>query len=865
MSPDRKGEKEMPSVTNGNDAQGLDLRVIELSKSSSANKLKDKLYAADANGYVCLGHFDYIQVAPLPGNSTLEAIEKDFKERDNYSYPLYIFHYSLPDRTVLDNFWSVKSCFMTVSRIHFTPNAQNRAELLRLALENLHQGPPLVDKQFGELSICVLDELVHMVFYYTLELGDLVVVLKSNSIMSCMEAIRRMMEVSQVGDVYSFCGIHGRLCRPDVDQAILAWKKEVEEKQRRPYFQKNISDAMNRTILHVGIRFSVISSKNAKVIWDNIGCTPYFISGTADALIDFKNVTVKRLVEYISKLAIRTFEVGKGRHISMYDAFEDIITRIGGEYGEIYEDALPLGPGATVPALKNVQIDLKDAVSKIQEESGGSRWLPILLAQTDTLITMMGNCITDDLSILIWPSVQALVDRLLFLLKNAPPIGARQEAEIGEFLNSWDILENDISRMEGQLSQKPELLSGRYYTPATLLAFYTAMLFKCNDLLLIINQDDDRGYVPLIIYNVEPRASTHCILDPSKDDPANAYKGKTPLLVSLPVSMLYRPMETVIVLCHELSHYTGTSTRFRRARYKHVLASCAELISIAWMMDGQKDFPLIRNGHKSILNDLIKKLDQLYPKPHREYTQYYIKELDQNLFEVLLQVFYDEEFHSELTQRYLLVRDVQRCVFQYARSVDARQQYKQLRTIQRRVKNILLLYRECYADLMAILILNLCPEDYLLNIFYRETRYIEEMTSGRSEDRIQELQLQAALVLRASKKEFTPSGLKILSEQQSKWLQDWKNAINYYQGVFPENKDIMKQDQSGIIMYQGEYTNLLDYLADCKKAVEERCNDPEIRNKRELLIQMLNIVKGPFDLEKIHVEVEKYRRALLES
>lgn len=855
----------MPRVTNSSGAQDFDLRVIELSKSSSANTLKSKLEAEDANGYVCLGHFDYIQVAPLPGSSPLEAIETDFKARDNYSCPLYIFHYSLLNRTVLDNFWSIKSCFMTVSRIHFTPNAQNRAKLLRSALEDLHQGPPLVDKQFGELSIRVLDELVHMVFYYTLELGDLVVVLKSNSIMSCMEAIRRMMEVSQVGDVYSFCGIHGRLCHPDVDKAVLTWKKEVEEKQQQTCFQKDISDAMSRTIPHAGMRFSVISTRNAKVIWADIGCTPYFISGTADALIDLKNVTVKQLVKYISTLAIRTFDAGGGRRISMYDAFEDIITRIGGEYGEIYKDALPLGPCASVPALKEAQIALKEAVRRIQEESGGSRWFPILLAQTDTLITMMGNCITDDLSILIWPSVQALMERLLFLLKNAPPISARQEAEIGEFLNSWDILENDISRMEGQLSQKPELLSGRYYTPATLLAFYTATLFKCNDLLLTINQDTNHGYVPLIIYNVEPRASTHCILDPSKNDPAVAYKGKTPLLVSLPVSMLYRPMETVIVLCHELSHYTGSSTRFRKDRYKHILASCAELISIAWMLDGRKDFPLIPSGRKSILNDLIKKMDQLYPKPHGECTQYYIKELDQNLFMVLLQVFYDEQFHSELMQHYLLVKDVQHCVFRYARSIDAHQQYERLYKIRKRVNNILLLYRECYADLMAILILDLCPEDYLLNIFYRETQYIEEMASGNSANRVQELQLQAALVLYTLQKEFTFSKAIDLSDKQSEWLRDWENAINYYQGAFPEAKDIMKQDQSGIIMYQGEYANLLDYLADCKKAVEERLKDQKIQMEREPLIQMLKIVKDPFDLEKIHEEVEKYRCTLLES
>lgn len=849
----------MSDEMNGNEKQGADLRVIELSKSSPASTLKEKLDEPDANSYVCLGHFDYIKVTPLSGSSQLEAIEKDFKERDNYSCPLYIFHYSLEDRTVLDNFWNVKSCFMTISRIHFTPHAQNRVGQLQNALKKLHQGPPLEDKQPSELSICVLDELVHMVFYHTLELGDLVVVLKSNSIMSCLETIRRMMEVSQVGDVYSFCGIHSKLCRPEVEKAVLTWEAEAD---KQPWFRMSAGKAMERKIPHASIRFSVISTNNAKVIWNEVGCSPYFISGTADALIDFKDVPVKQLVGYISRLAVRTFNAGKGQRISIYDAFGDIITRIGGEYGTVYEDALPLGPGASVPALKSAQDTLKEAVCSIPEKHKNSRWYPILLAQTDTLIAMMGNCITDDLSMLIWPSVQALADRLLYLLKNNFQLGSQQEAEIGVFLDSWDILENDISRLEGQLAQKPELLSGRYHTPATLLAFYMAVLFRCNELLLKINQDSDGGYVPLIAYNVEPRASTCCILDPSKDEPGTVYEGKTPLLVSLPVSMLYSPVETVIVLCHELSHYTGTYTRFRKKRYKYILASCADLISMEWMLDGRKGFPLVPNGPKEVLDELIKKLDQVYPKPAREHTQYYIEELDENLFNVLIQVFYDEEFHSRLMQRNLQVKDVQRCVLQYAKSIDAHKQNAQLRKIRKRVKNILLLYRECYADLMAILILDLCPEEYLLNIFYRETKYMVEMVSGEAENRIQELQLQAALVLWVLKKDF--KGLAV-SQEQNVWLGHWKSMINYYRGAFEQKKDVRKQNQEGIVMYQGEYVNLLDYLKCCKEAVEKRCSDPEIQKIREPLLQMLKTAKAPFDLEKIHEGVAEYRRILLDS
>ena len=185
---------------------------------------------------------------------------------------------------------------------------------------------------------------------------------------------------------------------------------------------------------------------------------------------------MKELVRYIAFLSTQEIPVDRERSVSMHDAFGDIITRLGVSYDKTYGLAPAPGPKESIPALKRTQESLKNAVGDLPDKQ--TRWFPILAAQIDSLITMMGNCITDDLSILIWPSVQALIDRLSYLSKGNYRIGRKQEAEIGEFLNCWDILENDVSRMEGELSQKPELLSSRYYIPASLLAFYMALLHK---------------------------------------------------------------------------------------------------------------------------------------------------------------------------------------------------------------------------------------------------------------------------------------------------------------------------------------------------------------------------------------------------
>lgn len=844
--------------TGNKSNKSFDLRVVELSKASRENPLCKKLKEADNNSYVCLGHFDFLRISHLPGDEPLKRVEEDFKTRDNYNYPLYILHDSTENPEALTSFWNTKFCFMTVSRIHFIPTAEKGAERIWEALKSL--GDPIPSgKRAGELSIKVKEEPVHCVFYRTLELSDLVVVLKSDSILSCLHAIRRMMEVAVVGNVYSFCGVHGKLCDPQIDEAIARWDMTCS--------RQSAKKAMEEVIPYASMRFSVIATRNAKLFWEQAKRSVYFVSGTADAIINFSGASMKDLVRYIAYLSTQEISINSSCSISIHDAFGDIITRIGVPYGDPYELALEPGRREPIPALKTAQKNLKTAVNALPARN--ARWYPVLAAQIDSLITMMGNCITDDLSILIWPSVKALIDRLSYLFAQSSKIGRKQESEISEFLNCWDILENDVSRMEGELSQKPELLSSRYYIPATLLAFYMSLLHKYNEFLLAANGETGQSYIPLITYNVEPRASTHCILDPSTDDPnKEVYQKVTPLLVSLPVSMLYSPLETVIVLCHEMSHYTGTFTRYREIRFERILSSCANLIAAEWKLDGRSDYPLLKKGYVGIPKVLRQKLKALYPEVsgNAQNAQYYIMDLDKNLYQMITQVFYDEELQTSLLQNFLDEKLKPRYILKYAKAFNASTRNQSLRDIRKHVRTLLILYKECYADLAAVMALNLSAEEYLLNIFHREAKYIKEVSSNEEKERLWEIQVQAALVLHTLEKPFS-TDLKSLSctEEQQEWLKEWKSEINRYRNIFLTKKDISNHSQTGTAMLSGEYLPLLHYLEDCKKALENGLQKEDVQKKQEELKKMLNMVKDYFDLEAIHQAITDYQGTFLET
>lgn len=851
----------MPDSRTTFQTQAPDFRVIELSKSSQTDSLRRKLSAVDTNSYICLGHFDCLCVKKLDAGFPLEAIEQDFQQRDNYNYPLYIFHYPSTSFKELEHFWNMKACFMTVSRVHFSPSAEADVQLLKKALTSLHQGGPEPEGP-GEQTIRIGGELIRAVFYHTLELGDLVVILKSNSLPACLDAIRRIMEVAQVGDVYSFCGIHFDLIKSNVKQAAKDWDQHIGHH----FFQLSAGDSIKQPLPHASMRFSISSIRCAEKFWGIMNRQPFFIVGTADAIIDFSQEPISSLIQAVFCLAFREFSTGPdNERVTMYDAFEDIITRVGSQYGPSYSEALSLKPRKLPPTLERTQKTLISKARKFMEKQ--TRWGPVLNAQANTLSAMMGSCVTDDLSMLIWPSARALMSRLSYLFETEQPIGQKQETQISQFLDGWNILENDVSRIEGQLSQNPELLSSRYYIPATLLAFYMALLHECNMLLLEINRDGDQGYVPLITYNTNPRAQTRCILDPSADEQAkDVYKGDTPLLVSLPVTMMFQPLEAAIVLCHELSHYSGTATRQRQQRYKHILSSCAGRIAQAWMLDGRPEYQLVQGGHNEILRELVHRLDRLYSERYPFNKDYYMDQLIEALPNIITQIFYDQRFQSGLMQRYFGAEMMQRYVLEYSKEFNSRKQYRTLIQIRGRINNLLLLYRECYADLMAILALDLKTDDYLLYMFYREAQYIKGIAIDNEAEQLRELQIQAALVLSATGQKPLASlePAQTSSADHIEWLTEWKRGIGYYQRGFETRKDIFDVDRSdNVVMLPAEYLPLITYLTNCRKAIVEELKKEEIKSRQKNLLKILDAVKDGFDLEQVHAAITKYRNILL--
>lgn len=861
-----------------------DLRVVELVKASAEAPLNDKL-KIEENHFICLGHFDFMQVRKLEADAnTLKTIEADIVKHhtteNNYVYPLYLLHY--PDNTCnFDNFWDMRSFCMAISRVHFAPlpsQEQNQDDItvLKTSIQSLSAGAPAPSETLGEQSIITEGELVHCVFYHTLELGDVVVGLKSNSLNACLKVMQRILETASVADVYSYCGIHAVFkAERALDENDLYTEFGVWEGARKT--RRTVKDFYNETLSCASIRFSVRAVRYAEEFWAHLPNRNnlQFVVGTADALYDFKNCNLQEFIDYIRFLLTDFPTVQAGNdvyNISMYDAFDDIISRIGVPYGIVSSQVRSLKELRGTGQFSSLQRNLQNKLGGLRSRYEDYLWFSTLTAQTNTLLTMMDNCVTDDLTILLWPSLTALLERL----ENCSGIGMRQDNDIRDFLNAWDILESDILRLQGQLVQNPELQSSRYYTPASLMVFYMALLHKYNALLSDINQDPNRKcFTPLITYDITHRAHTLCILDDRvQSSGTDEYQGRIPLLVSLPPALMYQPFDVAVILSHEMSHYTGDKTRQRKFRLEKIIKACAGMIAEAWVLDGRDAYQLRDESSTAILAEITVALRNAYNRRNKDAkngSQQFINQIRQTMPNAIREVYFDRKLQARLAATYLENETIRQSFIAYAGEFTPETQDKKIRELTNRLNDNLLLYRECYADLAAILCLGLGEDEYLECMFFWENTLFENYPD-MDETKQERLYFQAALVLDAVESVRSEEGWTVIYRERqverAKFLEAWTSSITYYQERIKkeEKPNIeMQSDKRKLLASHSEYICLKDYLHSCAREIFHRLQDPNLVKIQKDIQASLRIVAGEPDFRQLYGEVAKYKETLLKE
>ena len=876
------------------------LYAVELSKASARNPLRKFVGLNDdgeyrKNDYVCLGHFDRLYIRDFPDNggaadsikhNVLTQIDEAYRDNANASnrtYPLYILSSKPSDK--LNDFLTKQSVCMAISRVHFGPRWKEDLTASVCTKTDLLVDGLLKDhakEEDGVVTISTGNTKAECAFFHTLGLGDIVAVIRSNCLSSCLKAIRLLTDISSVGDVYSYIGIHSAFFQEQDKKTF--WNLNALEN----FFGSDTRSFLKENIPYVSMRFSIRAARKAQKIWEYLhsrvpGRKIWFVTGTADSAIDLSGIIVGEFIKYVTgyiNCSLPAVDDGS-KTFDIYDAFEDIITRVGIEFFEISDTARSLDFDPIPPEIIRAHDLLIDAVKEfdadIQESKSDSQWANSLIAQTNTLTTMMEDCVTDDISMLIWPAALAFWRRLRCFvgkLKSGDKtlsqlFDAEEETNISSFLNRWDVLENDIIRLERQLMQNPELQSSRYHTPAPLMFFYTALLHKFSQFLIAINAEGKaEKYIPLMVFDIIPRTFTICVMDPSKYPDSKEYFGEVPLMVSIPVSLMYRPFTVSIILCHEMAHYVGSSTRRREKRFNCILHSCAGMIAHAWKLDNCEAYPLDGVSYVNVNKEIRDAIEKQLPFGDKG-KAFYIRELKDALPNVITKIFYDSQLQSRLLTSYIVREGLQGTLVRYARSFTPKIQYLQHEDIQDVLDNLFVLYRECYADLVVLLCLNLTEDEYLQSVIRIEEQYKQEQTCQQDvRSFLHGHYLRAALVISAvrtvrGKGKIDP--IATLSKDVDEGMGTLRNTIDEYMRYIQKKNDISFPDGKGkyrvTITY--EYLPLYKYLIGCAEEIYNKVIDES--RKQEGLRKMLQVVSGEPDLDTLQIDVRNYRTDILNT
>ena len=866
-----------------------DIRVVRMAKATAETTLATiatKMNELEARRNVrkghlnmcfCLGHFDVMMIERLePDIKTLgkpikqvgidynkawdlrrmldfNAIPSRYSREENYYYPIYmLLQYDKSSKTQkigVELFWWQKTNFTVVSRIHqdidsiiqrnerFQIILKQRLKEACLDTGNNDVFPRVseIDDAYFELEVIRKDELgvavknkVCCIFYDSLELGDVVCIAKSDSLSAILEVQRWLYESPDVNDSYSYCGIH-----------YLNFIGATE-------FPQNSTKLKRNHIEYVETRFSVENPDYAWHYLDSYSDKGYFVTGNADALLHYNNLSECEFIEKMKQLV---------SYDKIHESFTEVVTRVG------MRNRAPIRPNGYQPRKAvnaDARIELKEKtfawlVEKFNEinHPDGDIYVHSLTKLISTLNTMYNNSVLDALSRMMHDGISALVQRLEYCCDHN--LWEREYSyELQEFLDQWTAATNAILHLESQLFQHPELVPVRYYIPAMILQFEQLIVDKGMEALSMldkgiaakykINSNPQSRFVPIILPLSKSSTTTKAILDP-KGSPE--YNAQTPLQIFLPIHMLYHPWRMSHILCHEIAHYCGQNTRWREKRNQHLINSVAYYITS--LMVAKMDIA-------GFVSDISKQKIAL--KLSSETIERYIKAfLQRGYNSPYINDIVDEikEYLPLMLSRPEVTNDVIR--FNIAQ-IDSAEQHlaaagvgienyfvcEEIVTQTREHLEYCLrdLYSECFADVIMVLLTQCSFHDYYTSIFDDE---YENLKRGLSEKALQQDENALLYFEHYTDRIALVSACIASLPLYSNWITNdkiamaewqivalkkialWENSKKNTANISKWHKEYQYSQNHAIALLGEEANHLLEYLKICATNISEVIND----------------------------------------
>lgn len=493
----------------------MQVRSLVLRKQILKNKQEN------FDRWITLGHPDELVVSTLKpmalrdikaGNDLIYCRDSE----QQYHHVIYLIdhgnHSGSCGETDDSALWDEGLGFLSITRIHFPVTTD-------------------LDRQFNELRAHFKDLArtdVAWRVYGTTELSDQVLVCRCRSFKELSRWSLQATSYARVGKAYTY------FCIPNsiMESAVEDWKTEGD------------------CIEQLSMRFAVKDCRRAPEKLKEIstalvpsGLKPlyYRITGNEDAIICGENVPI----EYVVNLYRTWYQ----EDLEILDVFSNIISRIGANVTVPDSDVIPPDP------LTGVCVDLLNKITHCKNIPQDCPWRRPLIELSNTLVHMSRSSILDELVYLILPGLYAFWENIE--MENQNP---KDNLLYQQFVELCVHTIEHLMRAEGQLSQYPEVRPITYDIPV--FAFEVAIAFsqQINGALTAADTGGKNKTSVLLVPSAEIDVSTVELFPASKS-------ARRLLQITVPFSMLYEPKRLFPALCHELAHYIGERCRMRSLRF----------------------------------------------------------------------------------------------------------------------------------------------------------------------------------------------------------------------------------------------------------------------------------------------------------
>lgn len=762
--------------------------VLRFGKALTQNpmKLSEERYPL----WITLGYFDTLQLYPLPIDgknenwiwSTCLEDRKISAQLDGnfYFHPVHIAACADEEsQKRYKNFFSQLSPYLAVTFVQEQAVEKKNNTLLEVVKETLEQSPEKIE----ELT---------WASFHTLNLSDLVILWKSDSLGAILRAIKMLYQQPVIGDLHTIPAI--------LLSSIL--KNAGAPSMKAERIPIVITRYLVRNTCRTGDFFQSIS----RFVQEKF----FLTTGMEDLSTVSLDVDMAGLV---SSLRAR-FE-DQDVQDAFRAAFLESETHLGIEeesHNKEARDDLRLVQQCQI--LQNEFHSIRDTlVSKEANDTTDGDWIKAADELYNALVDMSRSTVSDGFCYLILESAHMFCEEL----RRISLPDSEQIMCIQRYLRGWGTLMEQSLRQDGKFSQQPGFSPALCQIPSSLLELYLAFNSKCCRVIRHITNDSYKfGF--LLVPKLCRRIKVDIVI--LREPPCNRL-----LYVDIPSDLLYEPSLVLAHLCHELSHFCGESWRLREVRKNCYLCICAQELAY-----------ILTPYHMELKERIFQNLSS-----HFYSATAYLDRLEYDTLQKIESFLENEGEIEELLTAVIQSNGEDTTLSTYAQRVAALAARRGLLNALKEnpdcpqgvffnvMREFVTLFKECYADISMIFTLNLTCQQYL-NLNKKEEMLYRRTLTQDSNDYYLTVERWAIVLWVAFPDRAHWALSQEIEKSETRFAEDVKKCLYY---LIDDDKLQIEELAWAmeVFHHQESLYGLKDYLAQCYGEMQRS----EVKGKDGLL------------------------------